>query len=256
MSGQPVGAVAEIWRYPVKSLGGERLDRIEVTARGLRGDRALALFDRETGKVISAKDPRKWPGLLGFLAAKWPDVCITLPDGGEVWAGDAGADGRLSSTLGRPIALRSLPAGRATFDAYWPGDGRVTEEGLLPGTLFDAGVVHLVTTASLRRLSAGCPGSLFDPRRFRPNLVIDAGDPAGFPENGWLGRVLTTAGGVLLRVTGPCPRCVMTTLAQPCLPADPNVLRAAARLNGGSVGVYAAVEAAGFVRAGEGLSLA
>src|SRR5215470_13184624 len=68
-STDPQGSVAALWRYPVKSMRGEELDSSEVTDRGLLGDRAYALVDLETGKVVSAKNPRKWPNMLEFRSA-------------------------------------------------------------------------------------------------------------------------------------------------------------------------------------------
>ncbi len=85
-----VGSVVSIWRYPVKSMMGEDLNAVDVTERGLLGDRAYALVDSSDGKVASAKNPRKWPNLFDFRAAlaetpttggKIPPVRITLPDG-------------------------------------------------------------------------------------------------------------------------------------------------------------------------------
>ena len=70
MSGLPgsLGSVVSLWRYPVKSMMGEELNAAEVTQRGVLGDRAYALFDPSTGKVVSAKNPRKWANLFDFRA--------------------------------------------------------------------------------------------------------------------------------------------------------------------------------------------
>src|SRR5207253_6157726 len=85
-----VGSVVSLWRYPVKSMLGEELNAVEVTDRGLLGDRAYALVDSSDGKVASAKNPKKWPGLFDFRAAfggdvragaAMPPVRITTPDG-------------------------------------------------------------------------------------------------------------------------------------------------------------------------------
>src|SRR5215510_2849379 len=90
------GRVVAIWRYPVKSMMGEELNATEVTERGLLGDRAYALVDAQTGKVASAKNPRRWPNLFDFRAAyveppvddkPLPPVRITLP-GGETLTTD------------------------------------------------------------------------------------------------------------------------------------------------------------------------
>src|ERR671910_3832864 len=88
-----VGAVAGLWRFPVKSMGGERLEQAELTEHGLVGDRAYALIDANTGKVVSAKSVKLFPGLLGCRAAfvepprsggELPPVRIMLPDGTSV----------------------------------------------------------------------------------------------------------------------------------------------------------------------------
>ena len=84
------GSVASLWRYPVKSMMGEQLDTAQVMPGGLLGDRAYALVDPSSGKVVSAKNPQKWPNLFSFRAAfaeapqagrEIPPVRITLPDG-------------------------------------------------------------------------------------------------------------------------------------------------------------------------------
>jgi hypothetical protein len=97
--------VAALWRYPVKSMQGEELDSADLTERGLPGDRAYALLDRETGALASAKHPRRWGVLLTcaacYLAPPVPDappppVAITLPDGTIVRSDDCDCDARLS----------------------------------------------------------------------------------------------------------------------------------------------------------------
>jgi len=134
------------------------------------------------------------------------------------------------------------------------------------GSFFDYAVIHLVTTATLERLSELYPQGRFDPRRFRPNVLVSvAAEQTGFVENGWIGKTLALGDSVRLRVTDPCPRCVMTTLAQEDLPPDAGILRTAARHNsvvGGdgrgpdgaypaAVGVYASVVSGGTVRRGD-----
>ena len=272
------GSVRGLWRYPIKSMLGEALETCEVTNRGLRGDRAYALIDAADGKVASAKNPRKWARLFE-CRAEFDDgsraVRITLPDGTAVSAGDPAAAELLSSLLGRKATLETSAAGAPVLEELWldgSPDGRaVTDEtiamGSPPGTFFDYSVVHLVTTATLGRLSELHPEGRFDPRRFRPNLLVQSEDgDRGFVENAWVGKTVAIGdGGVRLRVTDPCPRCVMTTLAQEDLPADAGILRTAARHNpvvGGegrgpdgvyaaSVGVYAAVVSGGIVRRGD-----
>jgi uncharacterized protein YcbX len=261
---------------------GEELDSSEVGERGLTGDRAWALVSND-GKVASAKNPRKWGKLFDCRAAfvespraavALPPARITLPDGRVVRTDDADANRVLSDTLGREATLRSVAPDAPVLEELWlegSPDGRaVTDEtfakGSPAGTFFDYGVVHVVTTATLEQLSELAPASRFDPRRFRPNLLVATAEgESGFVENAWIGRTVSIGDQVRLLITDPCPRCVMATLAQEDLPADAAVLRTVARHNrvvGGedrgadgvyeaSVGVYARVVAGGVVRRGD-----
>jgi hypothetical protein len=270
------GSIRSLWRYPVKSMLGEEIESCEVTPRGFAGDRAYALVDASNGKVASAKNPRKWAKLfecraeLGDRASVW----ITLPDGAVVTADDPDVGEVLSNVFGRKVRLETVATGPPVIEELWldgSPDGRaVTDEriamGSPPGTFFDYAVVHLVTTATLDRLSELYPEGRFDLRRFRPNLVVSVGEgQSGFVESDWLGRTLAVGDSVSLRVTDPCPRCVMSTLAQEDLPADPGILRTAALHNslvGGegrgpegaypaSIGVYARVVSGGTLQRGD-----
>jgi uncharacterized protein YcbX len=263
------GVVVSLWRYPVKSMMGEELNASEVTERGLVGDRQFALRDRETGKVVGAKNPRKWGNFFDFRAAfvepphaglAMPAVRITLPDGTVARSGEDDLEQTLSRALGREVAFEEaqLGAGGVTAEEYWPDleglDYRdtVTDFELPEGTFFDLAVVHLLTTATLDRLRALYPEGRLEVRRFRPNIVVATGpEERGFVENDWVGRTVSLGDEVRLRVTGPCPRCVMTTLAQGDLPKDPGILRTAAQSNHANVGVYADVVKGGTVRRGD-----
>jgi uncharacterized protein YcbX len=278
------GSVVALWRYPVKSMMGEELNAAEVTERGLLGDRAYALVDRSDGKVASAKNPRKWPRLFDFRAAfvdtprpgaQVPPVRITLPDGTPVTSEQGDLDQILSRALAREVTLDATERGQRevvestfpnpwtpTAEEYWPDmeglDYRdtVTDFELPAGTFFDCAVVHLLTTATVDRLRELYPEGRFEVRRFRPNIVVEAADGAkDFVENAWIGRTLAIGDAVRLSVSGPCPRCVMTTLPQGDLPKDPGILRAAARHNQANVGLYAAVLRGGEVRRGDSIRL-
>jgi hypothetical protein len=113
-------------------------------------------------------------------------------------------------------------------------------------------MVHLVTTATIDRLRALYPEGHIELRRFRPNIVVSSGpDEQGFVENNWVGHTVAIGDQVRLRVTEPCPRCVMTTLPQAGLPKDSGILRTAVEHNEGHVGVYADVLAGGLIRRGD-----
>jgi uncharacterized protein YcbX len=286
-----VVAVTALYRYPVKSMLGEALERCRIDERGVIGDRAYALLDVETGTVASAKVPRLWGGLLGFSArcageperAAVPPVEITFPDGSVHRSDDADIDAALSAAIGRDVRLIATPPDGAGFEEVWPDIEGLAPEAVIAGTrvrdedtgervsrfdlaamaphpaFFDLAVLHLLTTATLHRLRGLAPGATFDERRYRPNVVLD-GRGDGFVENGWAGRAVAFAGGTTVAVTIPTMRCVMTTLAQGDLPRDPGTLRAVAKHNRVEIpglgtwacaGVYADVTGGGELAVGE-----
>ncbi len=273
-----VGSVSRLWHYPVKSMAGEEVEESVVTERGLSGDRAFAVVDRETGEIASAKQPRKWARLLDCKASIGADgdgpAVITLPDGRRLSSDDPGLSSALSELLGCAVSLEKSAAPGATYEASWPDIEGVYQQGsethervsvaAPPGTFFDVSSIHLLTTASLARLGQEHPGS-DDLRRFRPNLLLDTQESDGYVENAWAGRTLSVGAAVRLRVILPTPRCVMTTLAQGELPIDVGVLRAIARSNLVEVGtpgramaclgVYAVVAQGGVVRRGDTVTL-
>src|SRR5437899_1079299 len=263
-----LGTVVSLWRYPIKSMMGEELNAAELTKGGLMGDRVYALVDSSDGKVASAKNPRKWPQLFEFRAAltgaprtglKAPPGRIDLPDGTIVNSEQPDIHEILSKVLKREVTLSALPDWRAaTAEEYWPDieglDHRdtVTDFGLPEGTFFDCAFVHLLTTATLDRLRALYPQGRFEVRRFRPNIVVEtAAGEKDFVENAWIGQMLAIGDAVRLSITGPCARCVMTTLPQGDLPKRSGILRTAAQHNRAHVGVYASVLQSGRVRRGD-----
>jgi len=275
-----MGTVASLWRYPVKSMRGEELTATEVTEQGLLGDRAYALIDGADGKVATAKNPGKWPTLFGFHAtfidqptrgAARAAVRITLPDGTTVTSRARECNQLLSNLLKRTVTLASAESGQVTgvqsslpaswtgkAEEYWPDmDGldhrdTVTDFALPTGTFFDGATVHLLTTATLTRLSEIYPQGRFEVPRFRPNIVVEmsAGEQ-GFVEQTWIGQTLAIGEEVRLKISGPCGRCVMTTLAQGDLPKDSGILRTAVQHNQGHVGVYAVVVQGGRINRGD-----
>src|SRR5580704_3389805 len=113
-----LGSLASLHRYPVKSMMGEELNAAYLTPRGLFGDRTYALRDTETGKVVSAKNPRKWPGMFRYHAAYTsppeagsaiPAVRVTLPDGGTALSSSPGFEPAISANLGRSVKLLMTP---------------------------------------------------------------------------------------------------------------------------------------------------
>lgn len=250
---------------------GEELNASDVTDQGLLGDRSLALIDTETGKVVSAKNPKKWPTMFdhraGFvtppmLGNPLPSVRVTLPEGAMLKSDDADFNERMSVALGKPVILASAARSQLSLEEYWPDmaelnhQDTVTDELMPVGTFFDVATIHLLTTATINRLAELYPDGRFEPRRFRPNIVVRPdGDETGFVESNWIDQELRIGDEVILQVKGHCSRCVMTTLAQGDLPKDSGILRTAARHNEVHVGVYAAVLRAGRVRRGDTVTL-
>lgn len=266
-----VGSVASLWRYPVKSMMGEELNATYIAQQGLLGDRAYAMVDTATGKVVSAKNPKKWGQMFDFRAAlaeppqkgkTLSSVKITLPDGSVVMSDAASVDQLLSRVLGREVKLLTAAPAKPSLEEYWPTveglphQNTVTDEATLDHTFFDLATVHLLTTATLDRLQELTPTSRFETRRFRPNLVIKpTNSEKSFIENDWIGHTLAIGDEVRISITSPCPRCVMTTMAQGELPNDTSVLRTAVQHNQGNVGIYGSVVQGGTVRRGDAVRL-
>ncbi len=290
-----VGSLAELWRFPVKSMKGERLEQAEFTERGLVGDRAYALIEADTGKVVSAKSVRLFPDLFACQAAfvepprsgrELPPVRITLPDVTSVISASSDVDRVLSACFRRDVTLARAAPDDFTIDQYHPdiedvdpaghrdtvveqklGSALFAELGLASpvpvGSFFDVFPVSILTTSTLERLNEIRPQSRFDQRRFRMNVIVNTNE-AGFVENAWIGHELTVGDAVRLNVALPDPRCVMTTLAQDELPNDTEVLRTLTRHNRVQVGdlgqfpcagVYAVAEAPGTMRTGDRVAL-
>jgi uncharacterized protein YcbX len=270
--GTKLGSLASLHRYTVKSMMGEDLNAAHITERGLFGDRSYALWDTETGKVVSAKNPKKWPNMFNYRAtyttppaaySSVPPVRVTLPDGEYAISSSPDFAPTLSAKLGRSVTLLAAPPQNAHLEEYWPdmeemaaNRDSVTDEAMPAGTFFDLAILHIITTGTLDELRAISPGSRFEPRRFRPNLIINTDGSKGFVENDWIGKTISIGPEVKIEVTGPCPRCVMTTLAQGDLPKDPGILKTLAHHNETRAGAYASVVQTGTIRVGDTITFA
>ena len=262
-----IGNVVSIWRYPVKSMMGEELNSSYVTERGLIGDRVYAIIDQQTGKVASAKNPGKWGKLFDFRAAfidspqtveNIPPVRITLPDGSQIFSNHDEIDRTLSKVLGREVSVMKASLEKPSYEEYWPDiEGLaqreiVTDEAMPPQTFFDVAVIHLLTTSTIDRLRELYLGGRFEIRRFRPNIVVEsASEEKDFIENSWVDKKVAIGEDIVLKVIGPCTRCVMITLPQGDLPNDLGILRTVAKYNQVHAGVYASVHRGGTIRRGD-----
>jgi hypothetical protein len=229
------GTVQELWRYPVKSMRGERCERVWLDQRGVLGDRLYAVRD-EAGKFGSGKTTRRFrriDGLLRFRAVYDGEIpLLTFADGATQRGDDPAIHAALSAHLGMSVTLSR--------------EAEISH--------FDAGPLHLLTTASMRTLGATLTAGALDGRRFRPNILVETA-ASGFPEDAWQGQVLAVGTTVRLRVVERTERCVMVGLAQDGLPDDARILRAVARVNAARLGVYADVLTPGVIRIGDRIRL-
>jgi len=219
--------VDQLWRYPVKSVGGEQLTGARVGLLGIEGDRVIAVRDE--------KDEVTWAGAVPALmqlraVTVGAGVAELILPGGERFRSDApDAGSRLSAAA----------------------QAKVTLAGHRPDQTDTA--LHIVTTTTLHSLGSALPESGIDATRFRPNLVL-AGVldevRSGYPEHDWIGRRMAI-GALRLRFSKGCDRCVMITKETPTVAHDRAVLRWVARELGNTLGVYAAVEAPGDIRVGD-----
>jgi uncharacterized protein YcbX len=219
-----------LFRYPVKSMGGESCATLQVAARGIDGDRFHAVRTAD-GKFGSGKTTRRFrhiPGLLEFESFYDGTVPVLRFPDGRVLRGDApGTNAELSLALGQPVELAPEAAIAHMDDAP----------------------VHVLTSAALRWLQAAIPDAQLDVARFRPNLLLLA-EGEGPVEHAWINRRLSI-GDVVLEITHAAERCVMTSAAQKELPHDPRILKHIAQQTGGVFGVYAKVVSGGTVCRGD-----
>lgn len=272
---QNVGRVELLRRYPVKSMLGEEQESLTVHERGVGGDRAWAVFDTDTGKVASAKRPKLWRKLLQCMATSTDhSVQVMLPDGTRHRAGEPKLDDALSALTGRRVRLIDTPPDGAEIDRAYPevalaqGLDSDVEYSILtlgggapPGTFLDYAALHLITSATLDRITALVPGDAIEIVRYRPNVVIRApAGVSGFVENAWLDGVVRIGTEVAVRVILQTPRCSIPMLAHGPLPTRTAALRVLAEQNRVEIpgfgnqpcaGVYVAVLQGGTIHKGD-----
>lgn len=275
MARELVGKVSSLARYAVKSMLGEKLDKVLVTERGVVGDRAYALREVATRQIASAK---KFPKLFEFRAGydsppapgRPAPVTIELPDGRKIHAEDENASQLISEALGRKMILERSSSARAEHAGIDAATifADVPIEKVIPGltaetmpnhfalekeSFFDTAVMHVIASGTLRHMAKlAAPGSIFDPRRFRPTIFVDSGErDDAFLEDDWIGGTLAVGSGLKIVALQPALRCVMTTHPQEDLKRDYTILRTAAYHHRANVGVFASIGAAGQVKIGD-----
>ncbi|MCC5951359.1 MAG: MOSC domain-containing protein [Acidimicrobiia bacterium] len=247
--------VTECWSYPVKSFQGHHVAEVTITEAGVAGDRRWALVDEQTGSLASAKR------FATLLEATGDDGSVTLPTGEAVDLRGDGAAAHLSEWLGRPVhPVEVSPEVALSYQMTFEptnDDATMVDIPAPPGTFLDLAPIHLLTADTLRAAAAARPDLDWDVRRFRPNLVVDAGTDDLFVEQTWCGRHLRV-GDAVLAVTQPTVRCAMPLRAQPGLDRQPALYEAMTAMNTdfpSHLGVYAEVVSPGVVRTGDSAAL-
>lgn len=289
-----VGKIREIWRYPVKSLGGDTLESVFVNEHGIAGDRGWALLDRDTGDIVSAK---KLPSLLNLRASyqfeppdeqtygdSIPPVTIRFPDGRASESTDD-QNAAISEFAGRALGLHALEPPEnldhyrmsqppseeellRTFNVQQGEDGpdlsdydptmieTLMEYACPPGNYHDVFPLHLLTTAALKHMS-NASGEDFDRRRFRPSLFVETVSGIdGIAEFDWVGRHLRI-GDVLLAVESRTIRCSMPSREQQHygLAQNARISKSLYLNTNRYLGVNLTVVNAGILRAGDPVDL-
>lgn len=289
-----IGRITAIWRYPVKSMAGERVTTAHLGALGLHADRTWAVRDVELNITTGAK---RLPALLWCTAryaqapgpdvgpGNAPEVIIGFPDGRETSSSDPGVHRMLSDYLDRDVQLWPLPA-MSERDKYRGASAtksdlrtifglrddeplpdlsvfpvrklaEITKYATPVGTYVDAYPVHILTEQAVQTMAALTPDSTFDVRRFRPTLVIDAIDAAAGaaqPELQWCGGVVRAPDAAFAPLI-PTIRCVMPSHEQPELKRDPDITRTIAAHARRCLGVYGDVVTPGRITEGDALHL-
>ncbi|TVP47002.1 MAG: MOSC domain-containing protein [Halomonas sp.] len=224
--------VTGLWRYPVSTLAGEQCASLQLDPDGPRADRTHGLFDAATGApAYPVRDP-SW-NQAPALQAKVGQGGPVLSHDGQIWHDINGAATleMLSKHFGRPVLAQRY--------------GATLPDGTIAKARYNMAPVHLISRQALTQLERLLPDSQIDPRRFRPNIVVDLPyAPAGIPEYNLLGQTFRI-GDVTLRGVAPCGRCGFTTLQQGDLARDPDVLSALTKHFQRNLGIYCVIESPG-----------
>ncbi len=240
MPAQTAGTIAEIWRYPISSLGGELLTSIELSETGIAGDRGWCLTEAHSLQPAAPEKEPRWRPALFLQARLQRDLPeIGFPDGSWLTVDAAAMRTRLSEHFGFDVVAR--PYGEATDDS----------PDLAPAVnRYEPSPVHLVTTGTLVHLSSLLGTGDVSSRRFRPTVLLQTTPGAQFEEPSWMGKPIRM-GSAVLQVSEEAKRCGMTLIAQPGLEEQPEILRTILRHNRRNLGIYCTVTVDGAISIGD-----
>ena len=248
--------VAELWRYPVKSMQGQSLERADLTDAGLDGDRMWAVVEESSGKVLTG---RREPRLLLAFGRLGPDRQpeIELPDGRRLLGTGHDVDAALSEWLGQEVRLATAadePVRKAEYYEDATDDSSPLIEWDLPaGSFVDTFPLLVMTTATMRAGAAAHPDGAWETRRFRPNVVVDV-DEDGWVEDRWAGHRVAL-GAAVVTPKMRCPRCSMVTRPQPGLERDLDIFKTLNHEHHATAGMWTVVTQAGPVAVGDPVSV-
>ena len=230
-----VGRVRAIYRYPVKSMAGESMSSAQLGWHGLEGDRRLAFVRR------GARGGMPW-----LTASKLPSLVTYVP----LRDAEDGLPSRVRTPKGEELELHG-DALRAEITAAHGGPVELME---LKNGIFDDSPLSIITTSAIAAVIGEAGVVDDDPRRFRPNLLVETAGGPSFLEDAWVGRRLRIGEGEEAPAVSVCTRdvrCVMMNLHPDTGVADARLMKAAVRLNQNCAGVYCAVIRIGAVRVGD-----
>lgn len=235
---QILGHIAGLFRYPVKSMAGETLGQANVRWAGIEGDRRYAFVLSDGAKSAQIDFPwftgREYPPLVTYKAAYQdgtPAVNVTTPDGGQWLIDSDELHAELTARSKRSISLLRL--GRGAHD----------------GT-----PVSLISTRSVADVAAASGIGDTNPRRFRPNVLVELAPDTH--EDEWVGRALVIGDGEnppKLWITRPDQRCMMININPQTGVQQPSVLKHVANARGSNLGIYATVMTTGTIKIGDAI---
>jgi uncharacterized protein YcbX len=236
-----LGHLSAIFRYPIKSMAGERVDSARMGWDGVEGDRRLAfrrLADRGAFPWLTAS---RLPELLLYKPIGRQDTAgeplpthVRTPDGGEYALTDEALVKEIATRHRADVELMQLKHG-----------------------IFDEAAVSVIALGTIGSIAREA-GVDADIRRFRPNLLIDTKNADPFEEDRWVGKILefgSEGTGPAISVTMRDLRCVMLNLDPETAEANARVMKSVIRMNENYAGVYGTVVRTGEVRVGQAVSL-
>src|SRR5580704_9655741 len=243
--GMELGRISAIFRYPIKSMAGTRLDSARIGWHGIEGDRRLAF------RRLAERGAFPW-----LTASRLPELLlyqpVYSPTGGQETTGEPlpthvrTPDGKEYSLTDAALVKEIATRHRADLELMQLKHG-----------IFDEAVISAITLGTIRSIGREA-GQDLDMRRFRPNLVIDSQSAQPFEEDQWIGRVLefgSDGTGPAISITLRDQRCVMLNFDPDTAAANADVLQTVIRMNENHAGVYGTVIRTGELRVGQVVGL-